>query len=572
MSESCKLKIVVVGGVAGGASAAARIKRLNESAQIVVFEKGEHVSFSNCCLPYYLGGAVPDSEKLIMMTPAAFQRRFDIDVRVNTEVCSIHRAEKTVSVKNLETGEMYEESYDKLVLSPGANPIVPSKIKGTEGEQVFIVRNVTEIRKLKAHLDQTGVQNVVVVGGGFIGIEVAENLRLAGKDVCLVELADQILQPFDHDMVQLLQKELDDNGIRLCLGADVQEITPDHVFVMKNGAAFDLPAQAVVMAIGVFPETKLAREAGLEIGESGGIRVDQHYLTSDDSIYAVGDAIEVFQPQLHRSGRLALAGPAQFAARAAADHICGVATANHGFHASMCLRVFEKNAAAVGLNEASAAKAGYSYDSVLIFPNDKVGIMPNSNYMALKLLFEVPTGLVLGAQAIGAGDVVGRMNVVAALIRMHGTIDDLKDLCLCYSPVYSTAKDPVNMAALVARNVLDGRFRQVHVGEVRHLVESGAYILDVREPGEFAAGHLNGAHNVPLSQLRARMDEIPHDIPVYVHCRSSQRSYYAICCLQGHGFENLFNISGSYLGISLYEYFHDKSEGRTPIMDHYNFN
>ena len=337
------------------------------------------------------------------------------------------------------------------------------------------------------------------------------------------------------------------------------------------GAQETYSADAVVLAIGVFPETKLAAAAGLEIGKTGAIHVNENYQTNDPDIYAVGDAIEVYDPQTHVWRKLALAGPAQFEARAAADHICGITSPNHGFAGALCLRVFGQNAAAVGISEALAARSGLHADSVLMFPGDKVGIMPDWHYMSLKLIFERPTGLILGAQAIGEGDVVGRMNVIAAMIRMHATVYDLKDMTLCYSPVYSTAKDPVNQAVLVAINVLEGQLRQVHVSAVRSLVESGAYIVDVREEGEYAEGHLVGSHNIPLTQLRARMEEIPKDVPVYLHCRSSQRSYYALCCLRGHGYHNLTNISGSFLGISLYEYFHDKSEGRKPIVTAYNF-
>lgn len=569
--EQKKLKVVVIGGVAGGASAAARIKRLNEQAEVVVFEKGPDVSFSNCSLPYYLSGTVEDSEDLVMMTPAAFRRKHDIDVRVRTEVLSIDRAAKAVTVRNEESGETYTESYDKLVLSPGANPIVPPPLRSCMGPNVFTIRNVHDICAMKQWMDKPEVQNVFVIGGGFIGIEVAENLRLAGKHVRLAELSGQILQPFDEDMVQILHKELDDNGIELLLHTNVQTITADSVVVERNGAQETFAADAVVLAIGVVPETKLASAAGLELGKTGAIHVNENYQTSDPDIYAVGDAIEVFDPQTHVWRKLALAGPAQFEARAAADHICGIANQNHGFAGALCLRVFKQNAAAAGLSEAGAARAGIAADSVTIFPGDKVGIMPQWHYMALKLVFEKPTGTILGAQAIGEGDTVGRMNVIGALVRMHATVYDLKDLTLCYSPIYSTAKDPVNQAALVAINVLEDQFRQVHVSQVRGLVESGAFIVDVREPGEYAAGHLKGSHNIPLTQLRERMNEIPKDVPVYVHCRSSQRSYYAICCLRGHGYDNLTNISGSFLGISLYEYFNDKAQKREPIVTAYNF-
>lgn len=565
------MKIVVVGGVAGGASAAARVRRLDAKAQIVMLERGAHVSFSNCCLPYHLSGTIPNSEALVLMTPERFRKQHDIDARTNSEVLAIHRAEKYVEVKDLLTGRVYNEPYDKLILAPGASPILPGSIPGIRGENVFAIRNVTDIQALKAYLDQPGKDRVTVVGGGFIGIEAAENLREAGKTVCVIEGLEQVMAPFDFDMAQLLHKELDDHGIRLYLSSMVTGIQADCVEAQTNGVPFTVPADVVVMAIGVAPEAKLAAEAGLEIGKTRGIKVNHNYQTSDPDIYAVGDAVESYDALRHCPGRLALAGPAQRQARAAADHIYGIPHNNRGYIGSSCIRVFSQNAAATGLNEKLAQAAGYSYDSVLIFPTDKVGIMPDSHYMAFKLVFEVPTGRILGAQAVGQGAVDKRIDVIAAMITMGATLEDLKELELCYSPVFGTAKDVVNQAALVGLNLLYNRFRQIHVSQVRPLVEQGAYILDVREAGEFAAGHIQGAHNIPLSQLRECMEEIPRDIPVYVHCRSSQRSYYAICCLQGNGFTNVYNISGSFLGICLYEYFNDKAQGRTPIVTKYNF-
>lgn len=566
------MKLVVVGGVAGGASAAARVRRLDAKAQVIMFERGEHVSFSNCCLPYHLSGAVEDSESLVLMNPTKFQKQHDIDARVNSEVIEIKRAEKKVVVKNVLTGETYEETYDKLVLAPGANPIMPRSIKGIDRDNVFAIRNVTDIRKLKAAIDRPETKNVVVVGGGFIGVETAENLKEAGLNVALIEGTNQIMAPFDYDMVQILHKELDDHGIQLHLSSTLTAIEDGYVKAIKNNEEFTVEADVVVMAIGVAPETKLAVEAGLEIGETRGIKVNHHYQTNDPDIYAVGDAIEIFNAMTHQYGRLALAGPAQRQARAAADHMYGIPHNNKGYIGSSCIRVFSQNAASTGLNEKAAKKAGYSYDSVLLFPNDKVGLMPESHYMAFKLVFEVPTGRILGAQAIGEGNVDKRVDVIAAMITMNATLEDLKELELCYSPVFGTAKDIVNFAAMVGLNILYGNSRQVHVDQVRNLVESGAYIIDVREENEYEAGHIKTAHNIPLTQLRQRLDEIPTDIPVYVHCRSSQRSYYALRCLVGNGFKNITNISGSYLGISLYEYFNDKTENRTPILTNYNFN
>lgn len=565
------MKLVVVGGVAGGASAAARARRLDVGAEIVIFERGEHVSFSNCSLPYYLGGVVESDEDLIMMFPEDFKNNHDIDVYTRHEVTAINRDCKTVTVKDLNTGEIYEEAYDKLVLSPGARPVIPKSIKGVDSANVFTIRNVTDISRLKATLDAAGMSDVVVVGGGFIGIETAENLKKAGKNVTVIEGTNQIMAPYDYDMAQILHKELDDNGIRLCLESTVTAIEEGKVTAVKKGEEFSVDADAVVMAIGVAPETGLAEDAGLEIGQTRGIKVNHNYQTNDPDIYAVGDAIESFNSLTHKPGRIALAGPAQRQARAAADHIYGKQNKANGFIGSSCIKIFGLNAACTGLNEKTAREQGLSFDSVLIFPSDKVGIMPDANYMQFKLIFEVPTGRILGAQAIGTGETDKRIDVIAAMITMGADLEDLKELELCYAPPFSTAKDVVNMAALVGLNILYGRYKQVHVDKVRELAESGAYIIDVRSPGEFKSGHLKCAHNIPLGQLRQRLDEVPRDVPVYLHCRSSQRSYYATCCLQGHGFTNIVNISGSFLGISLYEYFNDKTEGREPIVTAYNF-
>ena len=562
------MKLVVIGGVTGGMSTAARLRRLDPTAQIVVFERDENVSFSNCALPYYLGGVVRDGDDLILMTPASLKRQHDLDVRVRHEVTAINRDRKTVTVHDLASDATFEEPYDKLMLAPGARPVMPRSIAGIDRKNVFSVRNVGDVVAIRQAIE--AVERVAVVGGGFIGVEVAENLVKAGKQVALIEGMDQVLAPFDYDMAQILHKELVDNGVDLHVSSTVAAISDEGVTMRTAQGEELVPADVVVMAIGVAPETALAKAAGLEIGETGGICVNNNYQTSDPSIYAVGDAIEAYDALAHRWGRLSLAGPAQRQARAAADHMCGLPVSNRGYFGSACLRVFGRNAACTGLSERAARTAGYSYDSVLVFPSDKVSVLPGSHYMAFKLVFEVPTGKILGAQAIGAGEVDKRVDVVAALIQMGGTVADLKDLELCYAPLFSTAKDVVNFAALVAENVLTGRMPQVHVTEVRELVESGAYIVDVREEGEFACGHLKGAHNVPLSQLRGRMDEIPRDVPVYLHCRSSQRSYYALCALRGNGWDNVVNISGSFLGISLYEWFDDRRLGREPIVTAYN--
>ena len=561
-------RILVVGGVAGGASVAARIRRIDAKAEIIMFEKGPHVSFSNCALPYYLSGTVESSESLIVMSPDKFRQSYDIDARTHSEVVSIDRQGKTIEVKNTLSNETVREAYDILVLAPGATPIRPKNIEGVTLPHVFTIRNVVDITNLKHSIDAGGIEDVAVIGGGFIGVEVAENLCRAGKHVTLLEAMNQILAPFDFDMVQMLQKEMLDHGVDVIVGDGVKKIDPEMV-TLSSGK--EVKAGAVILAIGVAPETELARAAGLEIGETGGIKVDHNYRTSDENIYAVGDAIEVFNKLTHKPSRLALAGPAQRQARAAADAMYGMQHNHNGVIGSCAVRVFGLNAAATGLNERTAAAAGIPCDFVYVIPPDKVGLMPDSSPLHFKLIFEVPTGRVLGAQAIGKGNVDKRMDVIATLIAMNGTLEDLKELELCYSPVFGTAKDVVNQAALVALNVLYGRFRQIPVTMVRKLVEDKACIVDVREKTEYEAGHIIGSVNIPLSELRNRMDEIPKDRPVYLHCRSSQRSYNAIMALQGQGFENLYNISGSFLGLSLYEYYTDVTQGREKIVTVYNF-
>lgn len=560
-------KFVIVGGVAGGASVAARIRRLDEEAQIIMFEKGPHVSFSNCSLPYYLSGIVPTTNKLVLMNPNSFEAKYNIDARVNSEVIAINRAQKTVTVRHTETGETLEESYDDLILSPGASPIVPP-IEGATLPHVFTVRNVVDIEKLQQAIVEKDANSIAVIGGGFIGIEVAENLRLAGRNVSVVEFAPQILTPFDDDMVQILHKELLDHDVNLIVNDGLKSIA-DNQITLNSGKQLD--ADIVVLAIGVRPETSLATQAGLTIGDTGAIAVNQFYQTNDRHIYAVGDAIEVFHKLTNKATRLALAGPAQRQARALADHLYNIPVTNKGVIGSSSIQVFDYAAAATGLTERMATQAGLNVDAVYVIAPDKVGLMPSSNPLHFKLIYEVPTGRIIGAQAIGKGNADKRIDVIATLITMNGTIEDLKELELSYSPMFSTAKDVVNMAALVASNIMQGRFKQVRVSEVRALVESGAVMIDVREENEVANGMLKGAINIPLSQLRARMSEIPKDVPVYVHCRSAQRSYNAVMALENSGYDQVYNVSGSFLGISLYEYYADQVQQRTPIVTAYNF-
>ncbi|MBS4804441.1 MAG: FAD-dependent oxidoreductase [Clostridium sp.] len=562
-------KILIVGGVAGGASAAARLRRLSEEDQIIMFEKGPHVSFSNCALPYHLSGVIEETDKLVLMSPEKFKAQYNIEARVSSEVLSIDRKNKEIEVKNYLTGDIYRESYDKLILSPGAKPIVPN-IPGIDKVNVFTIRNVVDIDKLNRYVKELEAKDIAVIGGGFIGVEAAENLREAGYNVSLIEAMDQILKPFDYDMAQILHKEMYDKGINLIVGDKVENFEENKV-VLNSGKK--ITAKAVVMAIGVLPEITLAKEAGLEIAQTGAIKVDSNYKTSDNDIYAVGDAIEVYNALTHSMTKLSLAGPALKQARSVADHINGKRGINKGYIGSSAIKVFDFNAASTGLNEGliKALNMNINYDIVRLITNDKVGIMPDANPLHFKLIYEVPTGKVLGAQAIGKGDVTKRVDIIATVIKLGGTVEDLKDLELSYAPPFSTAKDVVNYAGYIASNLLEGDFKQVNVDKVRELAEDNAYIVDVREVREFENGHIKGAKNIPLSEFRDRVNEIPKDVPVYLHCRTGQRSYNATLVLQNLGYNNVYNITGSFLGLSYYEYYNDISTGREPIVTKYNF-
>ena len=562
-------KIVIVGGVAGGASAAARLRRQNEEDTIIVLEKGSHISFSNCSLPYYLSGMVDSTDKLILMHPEKFLKMYNVEARVNSEVVSIDRQSKMVHVKNVLTEDCYTESYDKLILSPGAKPSILS-IPGIEKANVFSVRNVVDIYKLNRCVQSIDVHNIAVIGGGFIGVEVAENFNKAGFNVSLIEAEAQIMKSFDYDMVQILHKELYDKGVNLMVGEKVVAFE-NKTLMLQSGKK--IKSDVVVMATGIIPETGLAVDAGLDLGVTGAIKTDQNYRTNDFDIYAVGDAIEVYHTLTQSPLRLSLAGPAQKQARGVADHINGKRILNKGVIGSSIIKVFDYNAAATGMNEAmiKAHNMNLQYDIVKIIPKDKVGIMPESENIHFKLLFEVPTGRVLGAQAIGKGNVDKRIDVIATAIKLGATIDHLRDLELCYAPPFGTAKDVINYAGYVASNLLDGSFKQVHDRFVRSLLKSNAYIMDVREKNEYEQGHVMGAINIPLSELRDRLDEIPIDKSLYIYCRSGVRSYNTVLALQHLGFKNLYNVSGGFLGISFFEYFNDQTNRQNAIVTAYNF-
>ena len=548
---------------------AARLRRLDENAQIQIYDKGPDIAFSNCCLPNFLSREVPEADNLILFTPADFKKMFNLEALTGHEVIAIHPQEHTVLVRNLSTGEELEDRYDALILSPGAKAVVPPSIPGITGSNVFTVRNVADVRALDHYLHTHNVQDVAVVGGGFIGLEVAENLTKTGRyTVSVAEAAPQVMMPLDEDLVQILHKELLDRGVNLYLGDALAAVHPDKI-TLASGK--EIPAGCVVLAIGVKPDLDFAVRSGLAVGETGGALVNAYYETNLPDVYAVGDCIETFNALTRAKTKLPLAGPAQRAARACADHLMGHFAQNRGVIGSSCLRLFDLNIAATGLNERECQKHGIPYMTSYVLPFDRVGVIPGANVIHLKLIFEDPTGRLLGCQAVGKGNVVDRVDVAAALLGKGGTLQDLAQTELCYAPTFRTAKDALHFAAYVGLNLLSGEFKQVPMREVRALVESGATIIDVREAPAYKRSHIKGAVNIPLSQIRERYREIPQDVPVYLHCRTAWYSYYAVRALQGLGFRNIINLQGSFLGLSYYEYFRDKTTGRTPILTDYNF-
>ena len=559
-------KIVVVGGVGGGASAAARARRLDEFADITMFEKGPDVSFSNCSLPYHLSGLIPDADSIIMKTPEQLRKQYNIKAEVNSEVVDVYPAKKSVTVRNTQTNETKSVRYDQLILSPGAKPIMPKSIQGIDCENVFSVRNVVDIKQIQAYLTDHDVTDVAVIGGGFIGLEVCENLAQTGKKISLIEAASHVLGTIDDDFAQLVQKNLYDNKVNVVLEDGLAKIADDKITLVSGK---EIKAQAVIMAIGVSPETTLATKIGCKLGVTGGIAVDQHFETSVPDIYAVGDAIEVTNMQTRQKTRLALAFPAQMEARDAVDHIYGRQVSNKGVIGSQAIHLFDLNVASTGLTEAMCDKNQIEHRSVTVIPQNRVGVMPDTSPIFMKLIFGYPSGEVLGAQAIGKSGIDKQIDIVATMISMHGRISDLTHLELCYSPWFSTAKNAVNIAALVAENVLNDEYQQVSVSKVRNLVEKGAFIIDAREPNEYAAGHITTSVNIPLSQFRQRLIEIPDNQPVYIHCQSSQRSYNMVRALDNLGYHNIINISGSYLELCKYEYFKDQTTDRQPIVTSY---
>ena len=538
-------RVLIVGGVAGGATAAARLRRLDESAEIVIFERGEHISFANCGLPYHIGGIIADRENLLLQTPEGFHQRFNIDVHLLSEVLSINREAKTVKVKNLKTSTTNNESYDKLILAPGGAPIKPP-IEGINFENVFTLRNIADTDKIKSFIRTNKPKNAVIVGGGFIGIEMAENLTEAGLNVSIIELSDQVIAPLDIDMACDVHHLLRQHGVSLYLNNGLQKILENNnglSIVLQSGT---LEADMVILSIGVTPESRLAKEAGLKINERGGILVDKHMRTSDQDIFAVGDAVEVTDFVTGQAVMIPLAGPANKQARIAADNICDIPSEYSGTQGSAVIKIFDMTVASTGINEKTAKRLNLNYDKAFLWLGGHALYYPGSRPMSMKVIFGKESGKILGAQITGYGGVDKRCDVLAVAIRAGMTAHDLTRLELCYAPPFSSAKDPVNMAGYVIENILTGKLKNFHWHEVDALPRDGSVtLLDVRNPQETKRGYIDGFINIPLDSLRENIEKLDSSRPVYVTCHSGLRSYIASRILAQNGFK-VFNLSGGY--------------------------
>ena len=540
------MKVVIVGGVAGGATAAARIRRLNEQAEIVVFERSGFISYANCGLPYYIGDVITDRSDLTLQTPESFFYRFRVNMKVHHEVMAIHPDRKTVSVKNLQTGEEFEESYDKLILSPGAKPTQP-RIPGVGLDQLFTLRTVEDTFRIKDYINANHPKSAVLAGGGFIGLELAENLRELGMDVAIVQRPKQLMNPFDADMASFIHNEMRKHGVKLALGRTVEgfEEKDGGVDVLLKDEA-PLHADMVILAIGVTPETTLAKDAGLELGMKGSVVVNDRMETSVSDIYAVGDAVQVKNFVTGQDALISLAGPANKQGRIAADNICGGDSHYTGSQGSSVIKVFDMTAAVTGINATNAKKAGLSVDTVVLSPMSHAGYYPGGKVMTMKVVFEKETYRLLGAQIVGYEGVDKRIDVLATAIRAGMKATELKDLDLAYAPPYSSAKDPVNMAGFMIENVANGVLKQWHLEDADRLPRDGsATLLDTRTVEEFAHGHIDGFFNIPVDELRERLGELDKRKPVYVICQSGLRSYIACRILAGNDFD-CYNFSGGF--------------------------
>lgn len=539
------MKVVIVGGVAGGASAAARIRRLDENAQIIIFERTGYMSYANCGLPYFIGGEITDEESLTLQTPESFWKRFRVAVNVLHEVTDIDTKNKTVTVRNLSSGKEYSESYDKLLLSPGAKPAVLNT-DGAESDKIFTIRTVEDTLKLKEFIDKNKPQTAAVIGGGFIGIEMAENLRARQIDVTLVEYADHLLAPLDSDMAAAVHIKMEQNGVKLMLNTAVTSFEDTEDKIISKTSKGNISSDFVIFSAGVTPDTFLADKAGLAKGIKGSIIVNDKMETSEKDIYAVGDAVEVKHFVTENKTLISLAGPANKQGRIAADNICGLNSRYRGSQGSSVIKVFDMTAASTGINELTAKAAGIDYDKVVLSPMSHAGYYPGGKVMTLKVIFEKETEKLLGAQIFGFEGADKRIDVIAASIRAGLKATDLTDLDLAYAPPYSSAKDPVNMAGFVIENLVTGKVKQFHYGDIISLPRDGSvFLLDSRTPAEYTKGHADGFVNIPLDEIRERFCEIPKDKPVYIMCQSGLRSYLTCRILSSAGYD-CYNFSGGY--------------------------
>lgn len=540
------MKVVIVGGVAGGATAAARIRRLDESAEIVVFERSGYISYANCGLPYYIGDVITDPEELTLQTPESFFSRFRVAMKVRHEVTAIHPEAKTVSVQNLETGEIFQEYYDKLLLAPGAKPTLP-RLPGAGLEKLFTLRTVEDTFRIKEFIKTNKPRSAVLAGGGFIGLELAENLRELGMEVTIVQRPKQLMNPFDPDMAAFIHGAMRKYGVKLALGYTVEgfEERDGGVDVLLKDSG-PLHGDMVILAIGVTPDTALAEEAGLALGMKNSILVNDRMETSVSDIYAVGDAVQVKHCVTGQDTLLSLAGPANKQGRIAADNICGGDSRYPGSQGSSVIKVFDMTAASTGVNETNARKAGLDVDTVILSPMSHAGYYPGGKVMTMKVVFEKKTYRLLGAQIVGYEGVDKRIDVLATAIHAGMRATELKDLDLAYAPPYSSAKDPVNMAGFMIGNIEKGILKQWHLEEAETLPRDGSVtLLDTRTPGEYRAGHIDGFVNIPVDELRERLGELDREKPVYVICQSGLRSYIAVRILAGNGFE-AYNFAGGF--------------------------
>lgn len=543
-------RIVIVGGVAGGASAAARARRLCEECEIIVFERGPYVSFANCGLPYFVGGEIAEQKSLLLQTPNSLRAQLNLDVRVNTEVVAIDRARQAVKVRELPSGREYEQAYDSLVLSTGASPLKPP-IPGIDRPGHFTVRNIPDVEHIVAWLKDGQARRTVVVGGGYIGLEMAEQLKRRDLDLTVVEAMPQVMTPLDPEMAAWLHAELEANGVSLHLVDPVAAFEPPKngesarasVVVLKSGKRIE--ADAVVLGLGVRPETSLAKNAGLELGALGGIRVNEHLQTSDPRIYAVGDAIEVRDRVTGAWSIIPLAGPANRQGRIAADNIFGRPSRYEGTWGTAILRLFNLTAGCTGANEKTLRKANIPFQALHLHPGSHAGYYPGAQPIAMKILFAPQSGKLLGAQAVGHDGVDKRIDVLATALKAGLIVNDLAELELAYAPPFGSAKDPVNIAGMAAQNVLGGDVQLAQWNEVASFDPAHDVLLDVRRADERAEGAIPGSIHIPLDQVRQRMAELPRDREIVVHCQSGQRSYFACRILSQHGFQ-VRNLTGSY--------------------------